>query len=80
MIPIEIDLERVKRSRENGILRLGQPLKSFRDRNIDFSVYDKNKVHPYLDSLGALIKPTRMNMQRINDVLQSNVPDPVIVV
>lgn len=59
MIPIEIDLERVHRSRENGILRLGQPLKSFRNRNIDFTIY-QNKSSPYLDSLGPLIKPTKM--------------------
>ena len=31
IIPIEIDLERVKQSREKGVMRLGQPLKSFRD-------------------------------------------------
>ncbi len=59
MIPIEIDLERVLRSRENGILRLGQPLKSFRNRNIDFTIY-QNKSSPYLDTLGPLIKPTKM--------------------
>ena len=29
MIPIEIDMERVHTGRENGILRLGQPLKKF---------------------------------------------------
>jgi predicted amidohydrolase len=60
LIPIEVDIERVRRSRENGVLRLGQPLKSFRDRNVDFDIYDKGKVHPYLDSLGALQKPTRL--------------------
>lgn len=76
IIPIEIDLERVRRSRENGILRLGQPLKSFRDRNIDFTIYQKDKTHPYLNSLGPLIKPTRMNMQQITEVLQAEVSDP----
>ncbi len=75
MIPIEIDIERVDRSRENGILRLGQPLKSFRDRNVDFDVYEKNKKLPYLDELGPLIKPTRMNMAQITEVLQASVPD-----
>ncbi len=73
MIPVEIDIERVDRSRENGILRLGQPLKSFRDRNIDFNVYDKNKKLPYLETLGPLIKPTRMNMKQITEVLQTSV-------
>ena len=39
IIPIEIDLERVKQSREKGVMRLGQPLKSFRDHIGDFKVY-----------------------------------------
>jgi predicted amidohydrolase len=59
-IPIEIDLERVKRSRELGVLRLGQPLKSFRDHIGDFDIYRKGKKHPYLESLGPLIKPTNI--------------------
>lgn len=61
MIPIEIDIERVKRSRELGILRLGQPLKSFRDHIGDFDIYKKGKKHHYLESLGPLIKPTNVN-------------------
>lgn len=76
MIPIEIDIERVQRSRENGILRLGQPLKSFRDRNINFSIYQGGASSAYLNSLGPLIKPTKMNMQEINKVLQSPVFNP----
>jgi predicted amidohydrolase len=60
-IPIELDLERVKRSRELGVLRLGQPLKSFRDRISDFGIYQKGAVHPYLDSLGPLIKPSKLD-------------------
>ena len=60
MIPIEIDLERVRRSRELGLLRRGQPLKSFRDHLGVFTIYDKGATHPYLDSLGALIRPTRL--------------------
>lgn len=68
LIPIEIDMERVHRSRENGLLRLGQPLKSFRDRNVDFDIYAKGKRHPYLDSLGELAKPTRM--KQITQVMQ----------
>lgn len=58
--PIEIDVERVRRSREKGILRLGQPLKSFRDHLGDFSIYQRGASRPYLDSLGPLIKPTRV--------------------
>ena len=60
LIPIEVDMERVRRSREHGVLRLGQPLKSFRDRNVEFDIYDKDKELPYLQSLGALQKPSRM--------------------
>jgi deaminated glutathione amidase len=63
MIPLEIDLEDVRRSREHGILRLGQPLKSFRDRSVNFSIYQPAAVHPYLDSLGPLEKPTRAGIK-----------------
>ncbi len=59
IFPIEIDLERVKRSRELGVMRLGQPLKSFRDHLGDFSIYKKDK-HSYLESLGPLIKPQKV--------------------
>ena len=60
MIPIEINLEKVRRSRELGLLRLGQPLKSFRDHVGDFDIYRKDVPKPYLDSLGPLIKPQRV--------------------
>jgi predicted amidohydrolase len=72
MIPIEIDMERVKRSREMGVLRLGQPLKSFRERSVHFDVYEKDKSLPYLNSLGKLIKPTRLDA--ITKVLQAEAP------
>ncbi|MFT4647574.1 MAG: putative amidohydrolase [Glaciecola sp.] len=75
LIPIEVDIERVRRSRENGVLRLGQPLKSFRDRNVDFDIYDKGKAHPYMESLGALQKPTRMeDLLKIHHVMPEIVP------
>jgi predicted amidohydrolase len=61
IIPIELDISRVKRSRELGILRLGQPLKSFRDNIKDFSIYQVGTPLPYLDSLGPLIKPTKLD-------------------
>jgi predicted amidohydrolase len=61
IMPIEIDIERVKRSRELGVLRLGQPLKSFRDFIGNFSIYQPGVKHPYLESLGPLIKPTRLD-------------------
>lgn len=59
-IPIEIDLEQVRRQRENGLRGLGQMTKSFRDRPIDFPVYDrKNFDTAYLDSLGPVQAPQR---------------------
>jgi|TARA_R110000737_G_C14596285_1_gene488362 predicted amidohydrolase len=59
MMPIEIDLEVVRSRRERGILNLGQPLKSFRDNPVHFDIYDRDKRHDYLDSLGELAKPKR---------------------
>lgn len=59
IIPIEIDLDRVRRSREVGLRGLGQPLKSFRDRHVDFSVYRERSESSYLDALGPLVKPQR---------------------
>ncbi len=60
MLPIEIDMERVQRSREVGLKGLGQPLKSFRDRKVDFDVYRRDSdVHAYLRSLGPLEKMQR---------------------
>ncbi len=61
IFPIELDIERVQRSREQGVLRLGQPLKSFRDNLGDFSIYQVGTKHAYLDSLGPLIKPTKLD-------------------
>lgn len=61
IIPIEINVERVQRSRELGVMRLGQPLKSFRDHLGDFKIYQPDAEHPYLDSLGPLIKPTQLD-------------------
>lgn len=63
IIPLELNIERVKRSRELGILRLGQPLKSFREhiKNSQFAIYQPGIATPYLDSLGPLIKPTRLD-------------------
>lgn len=60
MIPFEIDLERVRRSREVGLRGLGQQLKSFRERKVDFAVYSETaRQWPYLHSLGPLEKPDR---------------------
>lgn len=60
-IPVEINLDRVRREREAGIRGLGQPLKSFRDWPVDFPVYQRGSDFPedYLRSLGPLAKPER---------------------
>jgi deaminated glutathione amidase len=60
IIPIEIDLDQVRRSRRVGIRGLGQPLKSFRDRQVEFSVYDRTAFDTsYLATLGPLERPGR---------------------
>jgi len=58
MFPIEVDLSMVRRQRETGLRGLGQILKSFRDRAVDFSVYDRNSgTDDYLKTLGPLETP-----------------------
>jgi len=58
-MPLELDLEVVRSRREKGIMGLGQPLKSFRDSTMHFDIYEKEKKHKYLESLGALKKPKK---------------------
>jgi predicted amidohydrolase len=64
-IPLELDFDRVRRSRATGVRNLGQPLKSFRDSTVDFTVYRRGPLaetdasYSYLDSLGPLVKPHR---------------------
>ena len=36
VIPVVLDIDRVRRIREDGLLCLGQPLKSFRDARIEY--------------------------------------------
>ncbi|MFZ3581152.1 carbon-nitrogen hydrolase family protein [Loktanella sp. DJP18] len=60
MFPIEVDLDMVRRQRETGMKGLGQVLKSFRDRDVDFSVYDRaSGVDSFLNTLGPLEIPTQ---------------------
>ena len=60
MIPYEIDFERVHRTREVGLRGLGQQLKSFRDRKVEFAVYSPEaRAWPALQNLGPLQKPGR---------------------
>ena len=61
IIPIEIDIGLVRRSRERGIRGLGQMAKSFRDRPANFPVYEKGFDTSYMDSLGALAAPRRVD-------------------
>jgi predicted amidohydrolase len=69
VIPIEIDIARVRRSREVGLRGLGQPLKSFRDRRVEFPIYDRtHKVPNFLDTLGPLAKPMRGSLAGLNVV------------
>ncbi|MDA7430912.1 carbon-nitrogen hydrolase family protein [Primorskyibacter aestuariivivens] len=60
MFPVEIDLDQVRRQRETGIRGLGQVLKSFRDRSVEFSAYEKNSADAhYLQTLGPLEMPAQ---------------------
>ncbi len=67
MIPFEIDITRVERSREIGLRGLGQQLKSFRDRKVEFTLYGAGgREWPYLASLGPLAKPDRGTRAGLN--------------
>ena len=60
IFPIEIDLDMVRRQRETGLRGLGQVLKSFRDREAEFSIYDRNSgADSYLNTLGPLETPSQ---------------------
>jgi hypothetical protein len=69
IFPIEIDLDQVRRQREFGLKGLGQILKSFRDRPVDFSVYDRTSgVDAYLNTLGSLALPEQGTRAGIGSV------------
>jgi predicted amidohydrolase len=57
LIPIELDLKRATLARRRGFKGLGQTLKSFRDRRVEFDLY-KSRAYcaEYLASLGGLEK------------------------
>jgi len=60
IIPVEIDLSQVRRQRETGIRGLGQMLKSFRDRETEFPIYNRQSgLDAYLHTLGPLVMPAR---------------------
>jgi predicted amidohydrolase len=56
---VEVDFDRVRRSRERGLLGLGQPLKSFRDAGHSFPQEGLSNRAQLLDKLGDLKIPTR---------------------
>ena len=56
IIPVVVDLERVRRSRREGLLGLGQVLKSFRDTEIDYPQYASNgRSSSELRALGPML-------------------------
>lgn len=60
ILPVEIDLAQVRRQRECGLRGLGQPLKSFRDSQVRFPIYEPGqKENSYLATLGPLELPKR---------------------
>ncbi|MDX1609974.1 MAG: carbon-nitrogen hydrolase family protein [Halofilum sp. (in: g-proteobacteria)] len=59
IMPVHVYLDRVRHEREIGLNGLGQPLKSFRDHNIQFPVYQEPGGSDYLRSLGPLHPPQR---------------------
>jgi predicted amidohydrolase len=76
LVPLEIDLERVRRYREVGLRGLGQPLKSFRDNNVVFPVYAPGgKATSYLADLGPLVKQTRGSRAGLDDQIATLPPE-----
>ncbi len=71
LIPVDLDLATARRVRETGMFGLGQVLKSFRDREVDFDVYDRSSGRAaFLDTLGPLVVPER----RIRPIEPQQVP------
>lgn len=60
IIVLELDLAYLRRVREQGWHRLGQPLKSFRDTRVVFPQYQQQRSE-FLDQLGKLEKPAGRN-------------------
>ena len=81
MFPLELDLAQVRRQRETGMKGLGQVLKSFRDRAVDFTVYDRTSgADAYLNHLGPLAIPqqgTKAGLSTL-DLRDTTVSDEII--
>lgn len=59
IITVELDFKHVRRVRERGLHGLGQPLKSFRDANITYPVYQRDAGAGAFAELGELELPER---------------------
>ncbi|MEO0510410.1 MAG: carbon-nitrogen hydrolase family protein [Verrucomicrobiota bacterium] len=57
IIPVKIDLNHLRETREKGLMNLGQPLKSFRDHWRDFPQYQPGAAVKTFPDLGPLQKP-----------------------
>ncbi len=57
IIPLKLDLNYLRDVRENGWQNLGQPLKSFRDSQVQFPQYSNGYDSAALRALGELRKP-----------------------
>lgn len=78
IIPVEVDFDMVRRQRAVGLRGLGQTLKSFRDRNVVFGVYDPNQHDPsYLNSLGSLDMPHQGTQDGLNVPAPADIVYPV---
>ncbi len=61
IMPLTLDLDRVRHTRSNGLKGLGQMLKSFRDTPVRFPCYnDAQGDSPSLRALGPLALPRRL--------------------
>ena len=54
IIPVKIDLDHVRDARRNGWQNLGQPLKSFRDSELQYPQYGDTRESAALDALGDI--------------------------
>lgn len=59
IVLFEVDMDRVRRTRQRGLLGLGQPLKSYRDQIVGEPKKYLINQSDYLDSLGPLEVPAK---------------------
>lgn len=65
IMPVAVDFDRIRRTRESGLQGLGQPLKSFRDAPVSFPHYSPGSAkHSYLAKLGSLNMPQQLDHRR----------------